>query len=137
MKRKMRALRGRYKRRKDFTEEEWKEKVREAWRLRAKYGWGRVRIARELGISPNTVADWINRFKMPVKTEEQYENGIFMHRIIDAKRIIEEERARGKISEDDAEYALRLLDFFYMLCMHYPRAKQIKEEGDDSHLIYA
>jgi len=37
--------------------------------LRAKYGWGRVRIARELGISPNTVADWINRFKMPVKTE--------------------------------------------------------------------
>ena len=47
--------------------------------MRAKYGWGRVRIARELGISPNTVADWINRFKMPVKTEEQYENGIFMH----------------------------------------------------------
>ena len=35
----MGELRERYKRRKDFTEEEWKEKVREAWRLRAKYGW--------------------------------------------------------------------------------------------------
>ena len=33
MKSKMRELRERYKRRKDFTEEEWKEKVREAWRL--------------------------------------------------------------------------------------------------------
>jgi len=43
-----------------------------------------------------------------VKTEEQYKNDIFMHRIIDAKRIIEEERAKGEISEDDAEYALRI-----------------------------
>ena len=120
----------------EIRSEVWKEKVKEAWRLRAKYGWGRVRIARELGISPNTVADWINRFKMPVKTEEQYESGIFLHRIIDAKRIIEEERAKGEISEDDAEYALRLL-VFYMLCMHNPRAKRIKDEGDDSHLIYA
>ncbi len=126
-----------YKRRKDFTDEEWKRIVIEAWKLKADRGWGRVKIAKEMGISPNTISQWINRHKIPVKETEQYENGIFQCRIIDCKKIIEEEMKKGIITEEKGEEAVVELLFYYLLCLHYPRAKRIKEEGDDSHLIYA
>jgi len=128
----------RYKRREDFTDEEWKRIVIEAWRLRAEKGWGRVKIAKALGISPNTVGCWINNHKTPTKKViDQYENGVFQYQIIDAKRIIEDEMRKGNLSREEAEDMLSDLDFWYYLCFYYPRAKRIKKEGDDSYLIYS
>ena len=134
----MSSQKQKYRRREDFTDEEWKRVVVEAWRLRAEKGWGRVKIAETLGISPNTVGSWINMHKTPKKkVVDIYESGIFKYEIIDGKRIIAEEVEKGNIPKEKGEEMLTDLDVWLLLTPHYSRAKRIKEEGDDSYLIYS
>ena len=135
-----------YKRRSEFTKEEWKEIIKKALRLRFEYGWGHVRIARELGISPNTVAEWIYR-KFPL---DYVRDGIFEEDMRSTIRTLKEEReeierlrAEGKISEEVAKRELEeneacMLEAMFLLSLapYFARIERIKKEGDDSYLIY-
>ena len=136
----------RYKRRSEFTKEEWKEIIKKALRLRFEYGWGHVRIARELGISPNTVADWIYR-KFPL---DYVRDGIFEEDMRSTIRTLKEEReeierlrAEGKISEEVAKRELEeneacMLEAMFLISLapYFARIERRKKEGDDSYLIY-
>jgi hypothetical protein len=56
---------GNFKTRKDFTDKEWAKLVKKALRLANKRKWGRIRISKELNLSPNTIEVWINKLKTP------------------------------------------------------------------------
>jgi|GEM_PF-6913082 len=54
-----------YKKRKDFTEEEWIKIVKEALRLWLEKGWKSRKIAKELNLSEKTISKWIDEVKIP------------------------------------------------------------------------
>lgn len=109
--------------------------------MRRYKGWGRVKIAKELGISPNTVGSWIKTKGEIPRLVDEFKDGIYLYRIIDCKRIIEEEKEKGIMPKEKAEEGLKRLDLYYQnapfLISHYSRNKRIKKEGDDFHLIYS
>ena len=68
--------------------------------LRKKTGWGRIRIARELGISPNTVGNWLYSKSKGKKYHKAWERE---HRVTTTgyKRLVGKKRAypKNKICE--------------------------------------
>ena len=128
-----------YKRRSEFTKEEWKEIIKKALRLRFEYGWGPVRIARELGISPNTVAEWIYR-KFPL---DYVRDGIFEEDMRSTIRTLKEEReeierllAEGKISEEVAKRELEENEACMLEAITFPFSSVVRAYTSHNKLKY-